>query len=63
LPRWLRELVIERDGYLCGICALDVDPLDVHLDHIFPVSKGGDDHPDNLRVTHSICNIKKGAKV
>lgn len=63
MPRWLREHIIARDGYTFGICLTNVDPSDVHIDHIYPVSKGGDDHPDNLRVTHSLCNIRKGAKV
>jgi len=63
LPRRIRLAVIERDGYVCGICDLEVDPADVHIDHIHPVSRGGTDDLDNLRVTHSRCNIRKGAKV
>lgn len=58
----LRALVIERDGYACGICAGPVEPDDVHLDHIKPFSKGGPTTFGNLRVTHSVCNMRKGAK-
>lgn len=59
----LRALVIERDGLVCGICGGAVDPSDVHLDHIKPFSKGGPTTFGNLRVTHSVCNMRKGAKV
>lgn len=58
----LRAAVIARDGYVCGICAVDVDPSDVHLDHIKPHSKGGPTTLGNLRVTHSRCNMSKGAR-
>jgi 5-methylcytosine-specific restriction endonuclease McrA len=55
--------VIDRDGYLCGICGGDVEPTDVHLDHIYPYSLGGPTTFNNLRVTHSRCNVKKGARI
>jgi hypothetical protein len=55
-----RQLVIERDGYTCGLCGLDVAPDDVHIDHVLPRSRGGSDHPDNLQVAHSLCNVRKG---
>jgi HNH endonuclease len=63
LPPKRRRAVIARDGYVCGICVLPVEPTDVHIDHIFPVALGGGDDLSNLRVTHSRCNIAKGAKV
>ncbi len=58
----LRTMVLERDGYLCQICMTPVDPTDVHLDHIKPYSLGGPTNLANLRVTHSVCNMRKGAK-
>jgi 5-methylcytosine-specific restriction endonuclease McrA len=33
------------------------------IDHVIPISKGGLDVLDNLRLAHWICNIKKGNKV
>lgn len=61
IPKAVRKLIIDRDGYFCGICSLAVHPDDIHLDHIKPISAGGATTPDNLRVTHSTCNIRKGA--
>lgn len=62
LPKWLRQHVIDRDGYVCQLCGGDVDPGDVHIDHIKPWSKGGEHRSDNLQVTHSLCNMRKAAK-
>jgi len=59
----LRQAIIKRDGLVCGICGNEVPADDVHIDHIQPVSRGGTDHPDNLQVAHSRCNIAKGARV
>lgn len=56
----LRARVIDRDGLVCGICQGAVDPDDVHLDHVQPFSKGGPTTFANLRVTHSLCNIRRG---
>lgn len=59
----LRAAVIARDGYVCQLCGLPVDPSDVHIDHIKPHSKGGATVLGNLQVTHSRCNLMKGARV
>lgn len=61
MDQQVRAAVIERDGYVCGICSGDVEPADVHLDHVIPYSRGGPTTVDNLRVTHSRCNLKRGA--
>lgn len=63
VPAPLRAAVIARDGYVCQLCMLPVDPSDVHIDHIVPWSLGGPDSFENLQVTHSRCNIIKGARV
>lgn len=63
LPTWLRELVLDRDGLVCGICLGAVEAHDVHIDHIWPRARGGGDELSNLRVTHSRCNMQKGARI
>lgn len=57
-----------RDGWLCGICgeavdpaALHPDPLSASLDHVVPLSKGGDHTRENSVLAHLICNIRKSA--
>lgn len=61
IPGRVRAYVIERDKGVCGLCHEPVEPHDIHLDHIHPWSRGGRDTADNLRVTHSLCNIRRGA--
>jgi 5-methylcytosine-specific restriction endonuclease McrA len=56
----VRQAVIARDGLTCGLCGDPVELADVHIDHIIPVARGGDDWPGNLQVTHSACNVRKG---
>jgi 5-methylcytosine-specific restriction endonuclease McrA len=63
LPPNLRAAVIDRDGYVCQICGGDIEPTDLHIDHIKPWSKGGRHTLGNLQATHSVCNLKKGDRV
>lgn len=64
IPRRLRKFIFERDNYVCGICQKPIEPGDaIHVDHIFPWSKGGSDEPDNLQAAHGSCNVRKGARI
>lgn len=57
--RGQRERIIERDGLVCGLCGDPVEERDVHIDHVRPVLIGGRNDDDNLRVTHSECNLRR----
>lgn len=61
------EEIFERDNWVCGICGEVVDrtlthphPLSKSLDHIVPISRGGNHSRDNVQLAHLVCNIKKG---
>lgn len=65
MSQQLRTLILERNGYTCQLCGAgpgDPDPFDdtrkvrLHIDHITPISQGGTDDPNNLRVVCSACN-------
>jgi hypothetical protein len=55
-----------------AVCSYCMSPLPVpidevlkvgfHVDHIVPRSRGGSSHPDNLTVSCSSCNLRKGAR-
>lgn len=62
IPKHVRTAVIKRDGLTCQLCFEAVEPDDIHLDHIQPFSLGGRETVDNLRVTHALCNMRRGAK-
>lgn len=51
-----RDIVLERDGYKCAWCERT---LDLHIDHIIPVSKGGQNTLDNMQILCSTCNHLK----
>lgn len=59
--------IYERDGWICGICSLPVDPqlkfpnlMSASLDHIIPMVKGGGHEPGNVQCAHFMCNSLKG---
>jgi len=61
--------VYARDGWRCHICGLKVDKrlAGTHqrgptLDHLIPLSKGGQHSYDNVALAHRVCNTKKNAK-
>jgi 5-methylcytosine-specific restriction endonuclease McrA len=62
--------VYERDGWTCGLCLLPVDkrlkhpdPMSVSLDHILPLSRGGDHLWANVQCSHLVCNLRKHNRV
>jgi 5-methylcytosine-specific restriction endonuclease McrA len=67
--------VLELYGLECYICKTPIDlnaPRQVgkigwekglHIDHVYPLSKGGLDTLENVRPTHGRCNIIKWATV
>lgn len=62
----LRYRVLVRDKFRCLICgaspAKDVG-VELHVDHIHPWSRGGQNAEENLRTLCSKCNLGKGAKI
>ncbi len=62
----LRYRVLVRDKFRCVICgaspAKDVG-VELHVDHIHPWSRGGNNVENNLRTLCLKCNLGKGAKL
>ena len=53
--------VAERDGWICGICHLGVVREEASVDHIFPLSLGGEHTWGNVQLAHHLCNtLKRG---
>lgn len=62
--------VAERDMYMCQLCFDPVDmsvrsphPDSPSVDHIVPLSAGGNDTPDNVQLAHRWCNTSKGTRI
>jgi 5-methylcytosine-specific restriction endonuclease McrA len=71
--KYTQEQIVELYGAVCHFCQKDIDleaprhPVmggtwkdGLQLDHLIPISKGGNDTIDNIRPIHVICNMKKG---
>jgi hypothetical protein len=61
----LRIEILERNGFTCQLCGSgpgDPDPFNpnrkvrLHIDHVKPISQGGTNDKNNLRVVCSACN-------
>lgn len=60
----MRYDVLRRDGFRCQLCGASAqDGARLHVDHIFPVSKGGKTEPSNLRTLCEQCNMGKRDKI
>lgn len=68
--RWeLIDALGARDGWLCCLCGRPLNallpakhPWSVTLEHVIPVSQQGLSTMDNLRLSHQLCNNKRGVK-
>lgn len=57
----LRMDVLRRDGYRCQMCgATRKDGVQLHVDHIVPVSRDGRTVMENLQILCEDCNFGKG---
>ena len=53
----------EDEGIVCYLCGNVIDISDRHVDHVIPVSRYGRHSPENLKITHSRCNLIKKARL
>ena len=44
----------------CWVCGQHVLPADATLEHIKPLSEGGNSHLENLAISHAVCNQQRG---
>ena len=69
-----KQQVLDLYGAVCHLCQQDIDlsaprqsgikgwEQGLHLDHLVPLSIGGEDTLENIRPTHGICNLKRPKK-
>ncbi|MBP8291733.1 MAG: HNH endonuclease [Caldilineaceae bacterium] len=62
MSKGLRFDVFRRDGFTCQYCGRTPPDTVLHVDHIRPVSDGGDNDISNLVTSCELCNLGKSAK-
>lgn len=60
LPQSTRITIYNKAEGRCAICGDFVPYDEFTIDHIEPLSKGGDNEPENLQCTCRFCNFLKG---
>ena len=63
ISKGLRFDIFKRDGFTCQYCGSHPPDAVLEIDHIMPVSKGGDNDAMNLVSACGGCNRGKSAKL
>ena len=63
LPNSLRYRILKRDRFTCSSCGARAPDVELEVDHIIPVSKGGTDEETNLVTKCFECNNGKSNKI
>ena len=65
------EQVFETYGTICYLCEKEIDlnaprncngdnwQMGLHIDHVIPIYKSGNDTLENVRPTHALCNLRR----
>ncbi len=57
-----RRNLYRRDHYTCQYCGTRQEPGHLTIDHVLPISRGGDTSWENCVVACRSCNWKKGSR-
>ena len=73
---YTEDQVLDLYGTNCHLCNQPIDltaprrigkeegwQLALHIDHVIPIIAGGPDTLENVRPSHAICNMQKGARM
>jgi hypothetical protein len=62
ISKRVRFEIFKRDSFKCQYCGSSAPEATLHVDHIKPVSKGGDNEMVNLVTSCDSCNLGKSDK-
>jgi len=63
ISKGLRFRILERDHFRCRYCGARAPEVELHIDHILPVSLGGGNDQHNLCAACKSCNLAKHARL
>lgn len=61
LPRGTITNLMTKQNKQCNICKTDIEHK-YHMDHIYPLAKGGKHEASNIQLLCPSCNVRKSAK-
>ncbi len=56
------DVIIRRDGLICYLCDKKLTAKTATIEHILPLSRGGNHTPENVKIACGRCNSSKGFK-
>jgi 5-methylcytosine-specific restriction enzyme A len=59
IPDSVRQYVFQRNNYQCQSCFKTNQEIQLTIDHIIPLAKGGSNDISNLQTLCLQCNTKK----
>lgn len=63
LTQSVRFEILKRDHFTCRYCGARAPGVELHVDHVHPVSRGGKNELENLVTACRDCNAGKGARL
>ncbi|UKP00137.1 HNH endonuclease [Nostoc sp. UHCC 0870] len=63
IPQTVRQYVFHRDKYQCQSCGKIAAEIDLTIDHIIPLARGGENDISNLHTLCFTCNQRKTDKI
>lgn len=61
IPQKQRYYILARDSFTCQYCGRSAPEVELHIDHIVPVARGGSNENINLLAACADCNQSKQA--
>lgn len=61
LPNGFIKNLMFLQKNMCAICKTEIKQQ-FHVDHIYPIAKGGKHEPQNIQLLCKTCNLRKSAK-
>lgn len=56
------QLLRQRDGTSCYLCKKELDVDQSCIEHIIPISQGGENEPHNIAIACATCNTDKAGR-